>query len=140
MNFYFFDTVGLENFIYSLPRQYIRKSHIVLLIYSNKKILKFYKENCYIEKLKFLVIANKNDIFEGNREEIMKPRESLAEDIDGFFMSCSAKNEDKIDNLVNHITTESKRIIDELEKILVKIMMTIYHLKQLVVKKSVVNR
>ena len=124
MNLYFIDTVGQENFIYSLPRQYIRKSHIVLLIYSNKKNfetlktrwLQFYKENCDIKKSKFLVVANKSDIFEGNREEIIKLGESLAEDIDGFFMSCSAKNEDNIDNLVNHITTESKRIIDELEK------------------------
>lgn len=124
MNLYFIDTVGQEKFINILPRQYIRNSHIVLLIYSNEnnfetlkgRWFKFYKENCDINKAKFLVVANKSDIFDENREEIIKLGESFAEDIDGFFMSCSAKNRDNIDNLVNHITTESKRIIDELEK------------------------
>ena len=40
----------------------------------------------------------------------------MLEEINSFFMTCSAKSEDNIDNIVNHILTEAKRLIDEEEQ------------------------
>ena len=124
INLYFIDTGGQELFLSSLPRQYIRKSNIVLLVFSNKnnfeslkdRWFKFYKDNCDIEKSKFILVANKSDTFEGNRKAIEKLGEDFAEEINSFFITCSAKNQDNIYNLENFIITESKRLIDESEK------------------------
>ena len=120
----FIDTFGQEKFLSYLPKQYIRDSHIVLLVFSNKLNLetlkdrwyKFYKENSNIEKAKFLVIGNKSDIFGANKKEIKSLGKRFAEEINSFFMTCSAKSEDNIDNIVNHILTEAKRLIDEEEQ------------------------
>ena len=120
----FIDTFGQEKFLSYLPKQYIRDSHIVLLVFSNKLNLetlkdrwyKFYKENSNIEKARFLVIGNKSDIFGANKKEIKSLGKRFAEEINSFFMTCSAKSEDNIDNIVNHILTEAKRLIDEEEQ------------------------
>ncbi len=117
----FMDTAGQERYQDSLPKQYLRGSHVVLLVFSNLKDLevlknrwyKYYKENSDTDKSKFIVVGNKSDIFGENEEEIKKIGGDFAEDIDAFFITCSAKSKDNIDNLENHILTEIKRIIDE---------------------------
>jgi len=124
MKLNFIDTAGQELFMNILPTQYIRDSNIVLLVFSNLtnlEILKnrwfhFYKENANTEKTKFILIGNKSDIFGIYKDEIKELGEKFAEEIDSFFITCSAKSEDNIDNLVNHILTEAKRLIDEEEK------------------------
>ena len=111
---YFIDTVGQEQFIDSLPPSYIRNSHIVLLVFSNEKNFKElekrwyenYKNNSNIQNSKFIVVANKSDTFNGLRDVINNLGEKLAEDINAFFITCSAKSKDNIDNLLNHIVTE----------------------------------
>ena len=120
----FMDTAGQERFITTLPLQYMRNSHIVLLVFSNLKdleILKnrwyeYYKENCNIGKSKFIIVGNKSDIFGKDKAKIKEEGNKFAEDIDAFFITCSAKSEDNIENLEAHILTEAKRLIDEEEK------------------------
>ena len=118
------DTAGQERYHDSLPKQYLRDSHVVLLVFSNLEDLEvlknrwfdYYKENSNSDKSKFIVVGNKSDIFGENEEEIKRLGHDFAEDIDAFFITCSAKSKDNIDNLENHILTEIKRIIDEEEK------------------------
>ena len=118
------DTAGQERYQYTLPKQYLRGSHVVLLVFSNLKDLaelknrwlQYYKDNANTDKSKFIVVGNKSDIFGENEEEIKRIGGDFAEDIDAFFITCSAKSKDNIDNLENHILTEIKRIIDEEEK------------------------
>ena len=107
----------------NIPIQYIRDSHIVLLIFCNIETLNsledrwytFYKENSNIEKSRFILIANKSDIFGDERDEIIKQGNKFAEEIDAHLITCSAKSEDNMDNLDRYITTEAKRFIDESE-------------------------
>ena len=107
----------------NIPIQYIRDSHIVLLIFCNIETLNslkdrwytFYKENSNIEKSRFILIANKSDTFGENRDEIIKQGNKFAEEIDAHLITCSAKSEDNMDNLDRYITTEAKRFIDESE-------------------------
>ena len=107
----------------SIPIQYIRDSHIVLLIFCNIETLNslkdrwytFYKENSNIENSRFILIANKSDTFGENRDEIIKQGNKFAEEIDAHLITCSAKSEDNMDNLDRYITTEAKRFIDESE-------------------------
>ena len=120
----FCDTAEQERYLNCLPKQYIRESHIALLVFSNLKDLeelknrwfKFYKENANIDKTKFIVIGNKSDLFGVNKEEIKNSGKNFAEEIDAFFITCSAKSEENIDNVEEHILTEAKRLIDEMEK------------------------
>lgn len=78
--------------------------------------MKFYKENVNIKKNKFIVVGNKRDEFGHNRKEIRNLGKKFAEEINNsFFMTCSAKNEDNIDNLIDYIGTEAKRLIDKAE-------------------------
>ena len=107
----------------SIPIQYIRDSHIVLLIFCNIETLNslkdrwytFYKEKANIENSRFILIANKSDTFGENRDEIIKQGNKFAEEIDAHLITCSAKSEDNMDNLDRYITTEAKRFIDESE-------------------------
>ena len=105
---------------------YIRNCHIVLLVFDNnpesfkelKDIwFKFYKDNSNNDKSKFIVIANKSDQFGVNREQILQLGKSFSDEIDAFFISCSAKNADNIDNVENIVEKEAKRIINEEEEI-----------------------
>ena len=100
IKFTFIDTAGQERFINSLPMQYIRDSHIVLLVFSNLKDLdilknrwyKFYKENANNKQSKFIVVANKSDIFGNERRTIRNLGKQLAEDINNsFFITCFSK-------------------------------------------------
>jgi len=117
------DSNSNQNNEKNIPIQYIRDSHIVLLIFCNIETLNslkdrwytFYKENSNIEKSRFILIANKSDIFSDERDEIIKQGNKFAEEIDAHFITCSAKSEDNMDNLDRYITTEAKRFIDESE-------------------------
>ena len=124
MKLAFYDTAGQERFQNALPKNYMRDSHIVLLVFCDLKSLEVlkrrwydrYKETCDIKNSKFIVIGNKSDLFREEKDEIKKLGKSFAEEIDAFFITCSAKSEDNIDNVEEHIVTESKRLIDEMEK------------------------
>ena len=117
----FIDTVGQERYMNSFPKNYIRDSQIVLLVFSDieslvslqKRWYYFYEENTDITKSKFIVVGKKSDTFGENKHLINKLGEKF---IDAFYITCSAKSEDNIDNLLNHIVTETKRLIDEEEK------------------------
>ena len=117
------DTAGQE--IYkTLPLQYIRDSHIVLLVFSDIKTLneiknrwlRLYKEHANIENSIFILVGNKSDEFGDKRDEIIKQGKQFAEQIDAHFITCSAKSADNLDNLEYYIVTEAKRFIKEEEK------------------------
>lgn len=120
----FLDTSGQETFQNILPKQYIRDSHIVLLVFSNIETLnvikerwyKHYKENTNIDNARFILVGNKSDIFGEMREEIVKQGEKFSEEIDALFVTCSAKIKDNLDNVERYITTEAKRYIENEEK------------------------
>ncbi len=124
INLNFRDTAGQEKLIATLPKQYIRDSHIVLLVFSDIDTLnvikdrwyKHYKENSNIENARFILVGNKSDIFGEMRNEIVKQGEKFAEEIDALFVSCSAKIKDNLDNVERYITTEAKRYIENEEK------------------------
>ena len=123
IDLFFKDTVGQEEY-QELPMQYIRDSHIVLLVFCSidtlndiiKRWYKFYKDNANIDNSRFILVGNKSDIFGDDRDEIIKEGEAFAEKIDAVFITCSAKSADNMDNLDRYITTEAKRFIDEEEK------------------------
>ena len=123
INLLFKDTAGHERF-QEVPKQYIRDSHIVLLVFCDIKTLNtirdrwyhFYKEKANIKNSRFILIGNKSDIFGNNREEIIKEGNKFAEEIDAHFITCSAKSSDNMDNVDRYITTEAKRYIDDEEK------------------------
>ena len=120
----FYDTIGQEIYMNLLPLQYIRNSHIVLLVFDSVdtfKILKkrwfeFYQKNTNTNNPKFILVGNKSDLFGDKREEIINLGEEFSEEIDAHFITCSAKSSDNIDNLERYIITEAKRFIDEEEK------------------------
>ena len=123
INLLFKDTAGHERY-QEVPIQYIRDSHIVLLVFCDIKTLNtikerwyhFYKEKANIDNSRFILIGNKSDIFGNKREEIIKEGNKFAEEIDAHFLTCSAKCEDNMDNVDRYITTEAKRYIDNEEK------------------------
>ena len=125
----FKDTAGQEIFLGTLPLQYIRNSHIVLLVFSNIETLNslkdrwytFYKAQANIENSRFLLIGNKSDIFGNEREEILRQGQAFADEIDAHFITCSAKSADNMDNVENYIISEAKRFIDEALEILKEI-------------------
>ena len=121
----FNDTTGLEQFQNIIPIQYIRDSHIVLLVFSNIETLNdirkrwyiFYKKNSNTENSRFILIGNKSDIFGDEKAEILKQGQEFADEIDAHFITCSAKSADNMDNVENYIISEAKRFIDENVKI-----------------------
>jgi len=120
----FYDTIGQEKFMNLLPLQYIRNSHIILLVFSSietfktlkKRWFDFYQKNTNTNNPKFILVGNKSDLFGSERDEIIKMGEEFSEEIDAHFITCSAKSSDNIDNLERYIITEAKRFIDEEEK------------------------
>ena len=120
----FHDTEGQEEYQEILPKQYIRDSHIVLLVFDSIDTLdiirnrwyKFYKENCNIKNSKFILIGNKSDKFGNEREEIIRQGDLFSQEINSYFITCSAKSADNIDNLERMIITEARRFIDEEEE------------------------
>ena len=122
----FKDTAGQELFQNSIPVQYIRNSHIVLLVFSDIDSLNnlkdrwysFFKQNANIDNSRFILVGNKSDIFGNEKEEILREGQKFAEEINAHFIICSAKSEDKMDNLERFITSEAKNFIDQAEEIL----------------------
>ena len=121
---HFRDTNGLESMQSLIPIQYLRDSHIVLLIFSDLDTLddiinrwySFYQENTNIDNSRFILVGNKSDLFGNKRDEIINQGNQFAEEIDALFLTCSAKSADNMDNLERYILTESKRFIDDEEK------------------------
>ena len=119
----FKDTTGQEAY-QAITNQYIRDSHIVLLVFCNFDTLntvknrwyRFYKENANIDSSIFILVGNKSDIFGKDRDELIKQGNQFAEEIDSLFLTCSAKSADNMDNLDRYITQEAKRFIDLNEK------------------------
>ena len=117
----FYDTNGMESMQNLIPVQYIRDSHVVLLVFScietlndlKNRWVNFYKENTNIENAKFILVGNKSDIFGNQREELIKQGTLFSDKIDALFMTCSAKSSDNMDNLERYIEKEAKRYIDE---------------------------
>ena len=117
----FCDTAGQERFPDSLTKQFIRNSHIVLLVFENPDTLrelkdrwyKFYKDNTNMNNTKYILVGNKSDTFGNERENIIRLGDEFSEEINAHFITCSAKNLDNIDNLERYIITEAKRFIDE---------------------------
>ena len=120
----FLDTMGLENYQDIIPPQHIRNSQIALLVFDSVKTLndlmekwyKLLKENASTNSLRFILVGNKSDIFDEERDEIIKQGEKFAEEINAQFITCSAKSADNMDNLERFIINEAKELIDELEK------------------------
>ena len=120
----FLDTSGQETFQNILPKQYIRDSHIVLLVFCDleslnnliKRWTRFYKENCNLDDSKFILIGNKSDEFGDKRDQIRKNGNEFSQEMSALFLTCSAKSADNIDNLENFILTEAIRYIDEEDK------------------------
>ena len=119
----FYDTGGAENFN-SLTKSYIRGRDIVLLVFCNLDTLEvlinrwyeFIRDNADISKTKFIVVANKSDSF-GEDYEVIKLRgKEFAREIDAFFITCSAKSKENIDNLEDHIEYEAIKIIEQREE------------------------
>ena len=139
----FKDTAGQEIFS-SMPLQYIRNSHIVLLVFSDIETLNslkerwytFYKAHANIENSKFILIGNKSDIFGNEKEEIIRQGQEFAEEIDAHFITCSAKSADNMDNVENFIISEAKRFIDEA----LEILREINNNKQINLNKKNANR
>ncbi len=120
----FIDTAGQEKFLNSLPKFYIRESHIVLLVFDSidtLNVLKdrwygFYKENTNTQNPIFILVGNKSDLFGDERKEIIREGDKFSQEINAHFITCSAKSADNIDNLERFIVTEARRFIDEEEK------------------------
>ena len=104
--------------------QYIRDSHIVLLVFCDIKSLDYlrnslhiyYKNNSNIFNPRFILVGNKCDTFENDKDEIMKKGQEFAEEINAQFLTCSTTSLDNKDNIERYITTEAKNYIDEEEK------------------------
>ena len=122
----FKDTGGEESYLSFLPMQYIRNSHVVLLVFDSidtlndlmNRWLKFYKDNSNIDHSRFILIGNKSDLYGEQRDIIVQEGDKFSQDIDAHFITCSAKNADNMDNLERFILTEARRFIDEEEKYL----------------------
>ena len=110
----------------SIPVQYIRNSHIVLLVFSDIDSLNnlkdrwysFFKQYANIDNSRFILVGNKSDIFGNEKEEILREGQKFAEEINAHFITCSAKSEDNMNNLERFITSEAKNFIDQAEEIL----------------------
>ena len=124
MDLLFYETPGQEKLESGVAVNYIRDSHIVLLVFSDINALnelkhrwnKFYKKNINIENSRIILIGNKSDTFGDNRDEIIKEGIKFAEEIDAWLITCSAKTGDNMDNLERFIISEAKRFIDKDEK------------------------
>ena len=129
MELVFCETPGQEILESCVAVNYIRDSHIVLLVFSDINTLnelkhrwnKFYKKNINIENSRIILIGNKSDTFGDNRDEIIRLGDQFAEEIDAWLITCSAKTGDNMDNVERFIISEAKRFIDEEEKDISKI-------------------
>ena len=126
MKLNFRDTGGQEIYLESLPKQYMRDSHVVLLIFSDIKNLnvlidrwyKHYKDNTNIDNSRFILVGNKSDIFGEEKQTIEKQGQEFADEINAHFITCSAKSKDNMDILEQIIVNEAKGLIDLTEELL----------------------
>ena len=111
-----FDTSGQEKYR-SVAKFYYRNSHAVILVYdiTSTKSFKEMKEYWYeqikevdIENFIIAIVANKNDLYE-EREVQDEEGEKFAQQIGGFFVSTSAKNDSGVNDLFDNI---AKKILD----------------------------
>ena len=120
LKLHYVDTAGQERYN-KLPLNYIRNASIILFIFDDldslieleKRWYKFYEENEDIKKSISIVIGNKSDAYGDKRQEIIELGKKFSDKIDAFFISCSAKSADNIDNLENIIEKEAKRLMDQ---------------------------
>ena len=111
-----FDTSGQEKYR-SVAKFYYRNSRAVILVYdiTSTKSFKEMKEYWYeqikevdIENFIIAIVANKNDLYE-EREVQDEEGEKFAQQIGGFFVSTSAKNDSGVNELFDNI---AKKILD----------------------------
>ena len=118
----YIDTLGQEFSQYNIPEEFIRDSHIFILVFSdittftllNRRWNELYKHLLIKDIIRIFLIGNKIDTY-GNidkREEIIKQGEIFADEINANFITCSAKNNDNLDIIEKYIETEAKRLID----------------------------
>ena len=118
----YIDTLGQEFSQYNIPEEFIRDSHIFILVFSdittftllNRRWNELYKHLLIKDIIRIFLIGNKIDTY-GNidkREEIIKQGEIFADEINANFITCSAKNNDNLDIIEKYIVTEAKRLID----------------------------
>ena len=120
IHLFFQDTAGQERYQQSLPKSFIRDSHIVLLVFCDIKTLnslkerwfKFYKDNANLDISRFILVGNKSDIFGNEKEEIIRQGQEFADEINAHFITCSAKSKDNIDTLEQIIIDEAKKFIE----------------------------
>ena len=114
--------MGQEFSQYNIPEEFIRDSHIFILVFSdittftllNRRWNELYKHQLIDDNRGIILIGNKSDTY-GNidkREEIIKQGEIFADEINANFITCSAKNNDNLDIIEKYIVTEAKRLID----------------------------
>lgn len=123
IKYVFWDTSGSEQYN-SIAASYIRDKEIVLLVFCDLDTLdslkdrwiEYYKQYADTKKSKIIVVANKSDTFGVKYEEIKKLGKEFSRGIDSFFIICSAKNKENIDNLEDHIELESIRLIESRNK------------------------
>ena len=123
IKYVFWDTSGAEQFN-SLAANYIRDKEIVLLVFCDldtldslkERWINYYKQYADANYSKIVVVANKSDTFGDKYEEIRKLGKEFCRDIDSFFVICSAKSKENIDNLEDHIELESIRLIESRNK------------------------
>ena len=119
----YIDTLGQEFSQYNIPEEFIRDSHIFILVFSdittftllNRRWNELYKHLLIKDIIRIFLIGNKIDTY-GNidkREEIIKQGEIFADEINANFITCSAKNNDNLDIIEKYIVTEAKRVIDK---------------------------
>ena len=111
-----FDTSGQEKYR-SVAKFYYRHARAVIFVYdiTSTKSFKEMKEYWYeqikevdIENFIIAIVANKNDLYE-EREVQDEEGEKFAQQIGGFFVSTSAKNDSGVNDLFDNI---AKKILD----------------------------
>lgn len=116
--FNFQDTSGSESDLNS-AKQKVEFNHILLLVFDTLNTLdilkkrweEYYKENLK-ENAMLILIGNKSDSFEDEREKIMRQGEDFAKEINADFITCSAKSNFNINELDNKILTKAKELFD----------------------------
>jgi len=106
IKYIYWDTAGTENYN-SITKRYIQDKDIILLIFCDLNSLEALKERWYelvkelidVKKSIFLVIANKSDTFGDNYDQIKKKGKEFALEIGSYFLICSAKSKENMDNV-----------------------------------------
>lgn len=123
--YYIWDTAGQEKYR-SLAPMYYRNAHIAILVYDITNKESFLSIDRWIDELnKFannniiiIIIGNKSDL-NHKRQISTKKVKNFADEKNIYFIETSAKNNNNIIELFNHISTLiSNNNIHELEEII----------------------